>query len=121
MKRKTTGIIGERLAADFLTKQGYEIIETNFRCKEGEVDIIAKDGDYLVFVEVRAKNNLTFGSPEESVTARKKDHLRSAAARYQQTHEYLPQQWRIDFVAVELDRAGNTRRIGVIKNAVDGD
>ncbi len=42
MKRKTTGIIGEKLAADFLTKQGYEIIETNYRCKEGEVDIIAK-------------------------------------------------------------------------------
>ncbi len=79
MKRKTTGIIGERLAADFLIKQGYEIIETDFRCKEGEVDIIAKDGNYLVFVEVRAKNNLTFGSPEESVTARKKDHLRSVA------------------------------------------
>ena len=49
MKRKTTGIIGEKLAADFLTKQGYEIIETNYRCKEGEVDIIAKDGECSCF------------------------------------------------------------------------
>jgi putative endonuclease len=121
MKRKTTGIIGERLAADFLTKQGYEIIEKNYRCKEGEVDIIAKESDCLVFIEVRAKNSLMFGSPEESVTPRKKEHLRNVAARYQQTHECLPVQWRIDFVAVELDRAGNPRRIEVIKNAVDGD
>jgi len=71
MKRKTTGIIGEKLAADFLTKQGYEIIEKNYRCKEGEVDIIAKESDYLVFIEVRAKNSLMFGSPEESVTPQK--------------------------------------------------
>jgi putative endonuclease len=121
MKRKTTGAIGERLAAYFLSQQGYKIIETNYRCKEGEVDIIAKDGDCLVFVEVRAKNTLTFGSPEESVTAKKKEHLRNVAARYQETHECLPLQWRIDFVAVELDRVGNPQRIEVIKNAVDGD
>ena len=72
MKRKTTGMIGEKIAADFLTKQGYEIIETDYRCKEGEVDIIAKDGDSLVFVEVRTKSSRAFGSPAESVTARKK-------------------------------------------------
>jgi putative endonuclease len=61
MKRKTTGMLGEKLAADFLTCQGYAIIETNFRCKEGEVDIIAKEGEFLVFVEVRAKHNSNFG------------------------------------------------------------
>src|SRR5271157_3252850 len=120
MKRKTTGTIGEKLAADFLTEQGYEIIETNYRCKEGEVDIIAKDGDVLVFIEVRAKNSRTFGSPEESITARKKEHLKNVAARYQETHDCLLQQPRIDFVAVELDTGGNPRRIEVIKNAIDG-
>jgi putative endonuclease len=121
MKRKTTGLIGERLAVDFLSKQGYEIVEANYRCKEGEVDIIARDGDYLVFVEVRAKSGGMFGSPEESVTARKKEHLKNVAARYRETHEGLPIQWRIDFVAVELDREGTPRRIEVIKNAVEGD
>jgi len=121
MKRKTTGMIGEKLAADFLSKQGYEIIETNYRCKEGEVDIIAKDGQFLVFVEVRTKNSRLFGSPEESVTARKKEHLKNVAVRYQETHDCLLQQYRIDFVAVELDNEGNSRRIEVIKNAVDGD
>jgi putative endonuclease len=121
MKRQTTGIIGEKLAADFLTRQGYAIIETNFRCKEGEVDIIAKDGEFLVFVEVRAKNNRNYGTPEESVTARKKQHLRNAAARYLEGHQNLPAEWRIDFVAVELDGKGSPTRIEVIKNAVEGE
>ena len=113
-------MIGEKIAADFLTKQGYEIIETDYRCKEGEVDIIAKDGDSLVFVEVRTKSSRAFGSPEESVTARK-EPLKNVAERYREIHEHLPTQWRIDFVAVELDRSGKTQRIEIIKNAVDGD
>lgn len=114
-------MIGEKLAAEFLMKQGYQIIGTNYRCKEGEVDIIAKDGEFLVFVEVRAKNSNKFGSPEESMTARKKEHLRNVSARYLETHEGLPPQWRIDFVAVELDGKGKTIRIEVIKNAVEGE
>lgn len=82
MKRKTTGIIGEKLAAEFLSKRGYMITETNYRCKEGEVDIIARDGEFLVFIEVRTKNSRLFGAPEESITARKKEHLRSVAGYY---------------------------------------
>lgn len=121
MKRKTTGAIGEKLAADYLIKQGYEIIETNYRCKEGEVDIIARDNDFLVFIEVRTKNSRVFGSPEESVTNTKKQHLKNVAARYIESHDKLSQQWRIDFVAVELDRAGRPQRIEVIKDAVEGD
>jgi putative endonuclease len=121
MNRKTTGMIGEKLAADFLTKQGYTIIETNYHCKEGEVDIIAMDSEFLVFIEVRTKNSRAFGSPEESVTKRKKEHLKNVAVRYRETHDGLPVQWRIDFVAVELDRTGKPSRLEVIKNAVEGD
>jgi putative endonuclease len=121
MKRKATGEIGEKLAADFLIKQGYGIIESNYRCKESEVDIIARDGDFLVFVEVRTKSSRMFGSPEESVTDRKKEHLNNVASHYQETHDCLPVQWRIDFVAVEVDMAGKLQRIEIIKNAVDGD
>jgi putative endonuclease len=121
MKRQTTGMLGEKLAADFLTKQGYRIIETNFRCKEGEVDIIAREGDFLVFVEVRTKTSRAFGTPEESVTTRKKEHLRNVAARYLETYDSQQPEWRIDFVAVELDRFGKTKRLEVIKNAVEGE
>lgn len=121
MKRQTTGVLGEKLASDFLITQGYKIIETNYRCKEGEVDIIARDGDFLVFIEVRAKTSRTFGSPEESITPRKKEHLANVAATYQQTHADLPEQWRIDFVGVELENGGKVRRIALIKNAVEGE
>ena len=61
MKRKTTGMVGEKLAADFLSKKGYKIIETNYRCKEGEVDIITKEGETLVFVEVRTRTVVHLG------------------------------------------------------------
>ena len=119
MKRRDTGILGEKLAGDFLKKQGYRIIETNYRCPEGEIDIVARHKDCLVFVEVRTRSSREFGSPEESITPVKKERLRTVAARYQQTHEDLPELCRIDVVAVELDRKGKPSRIEIIENAVE--
>ena len=98
MKRRDTGILGEKLARDFLKERGYHIIETNYRCPHGEIDIVAKDKDSLVFIEVRAKRSLEFGSPEESITPAKKEKVRATAYHYQQTHENLPPLWRIDGV-----------------------
>jgi len=118
MKRRDTGILGEKLARDFLEKRGYHIIETNYRCPHGEIDIIAKHKDSLVFIEVRAKRSPEFGSPEESITPAKREKIRATAYRYQQTHENLPPLWRIDFVAVELDQRGKPSRIELIENAV---
>ena len=118
MKRRDTGILGERLARDFLQNKGYHIIETNFRCSHGEIDIIARDKDCLVFVEVRTKKSLSFGTPEESITPAKKRRLQSTVSHYLQTHSDLPQQWRIDFVAVELNSRNETSRIELIENAV---
>ena len=59
MKRRDTGILGEKLAGDFLKKQGYRILETNYRCSIGEIDIVAKHKDFLVSVEVRTKKAWT--------------------------------------------------------------
>lgn len=118
VKRRETGILGEKLAKDFLRKRGYRVWETNYRCPEGEIDIIAEHKDYLVFVEVRTKKSLEFGSPEESITATKRERLRTVAVHYQQTHDNLPQLWRIDVVAVELDQKGKPSRIELIENAV---
>ena len=98
MQRKNTGNLGEKFARDFLKKRGYRIIETNYRCPEGEIDIIARHKDSLVFIEVRTKKSLEFGSPEESITLTKKERLRATAARYRQTHNDLPLLWRIDGV-----------------------
>ena len=118
MKRRDTGILGEKLARDFLKKRSYRIIETNYRCPEGEIDIVAKHKDYLVFIEVRTKKSLEFGSPEESITPAKKERMKATAAHYQQTHDNLPSLWRIDVVAVELDQKGKLSRIELIENAV---
>lgn len=121
MKRRDTGILGEKLAGDFLKKRGYHVIETNYRCPEGEIDIIARHKDFLVFVEVRTKTGPEYGSPEESITTVKKERLKTVASRYCQTHENLPQSWRIDVVAVELNQRGKVSRIELIENAVGGD
>jgi putative endonuclease len=118
MKRKELGNIGEKLARDFLKKKGYKIRDTNFRCRESEIDIVARKKDFLVFVEVRTKTGTGFGSPEESVTFAKKEKLIASALAYLSQHEDLPESWRIDFVAVELDNNGKAKRIELIENAI---
>jgi putative endonuclease len=121
MKRRDTGALGEKLAKDFLEARGYHISETNYRCPDGEIDIIARDGEFLVFVEVRTKKSLEFGSPEESITPAKMKKLRAVAYHYLQNRDNLPDSWRIDVVAIELDRQGKTSRIELIENAVGED
>ncbi|TET67400.1 MAG: YraN family protein [Dehalococcoidia bacterium] len=118
MKRRDVGILGENLAKNFLKKRGYRILESNYRCREGEIDIITKHKDSLVFIEVRTKRSLEFGSPEESITPTKMERLRAVAAHYQQTHNNLPASWRIDVVAVEIDQKDKPLRIELIENAV---
>ncbi len=118
MDRRDTGILGEKLAQALLKKRGYRILDTNYRCQRGEIDIVAKQRDFLVFIEVRSKKNLEFGTPEESITHAKKRRIKAAAHHYQQTHEKLPPQWRIDVVVMELDPEGKLTRIELIENAV---
>ncbi len=121
MKRRDVGILGEKLAQNFLKQRGYHILQTNYRCPEGEIDIVTEHRDSLVFIEVRTKKNLKFGSPEESITPAKKEKLRAVAYRYQQTHDNLPSSWRIDVVAIELDQRDRISRIELIENAVGED
>lgn len=118
MKRKELGNAGEKLARDFLKKKGYKIREANYRCREGEIDIVTRKKDCLVFVEVRTKSSAGFGSPEESVTFAKREKLISSALTYISEHQDLPESWRIDFVAVELDHNGKPKRIELIENAI---
>lgn len=118
MKRKALGELGERWARQYLERRGYLIRETNFRCREGEIDIIAEHEGCLVFVEVRTKTGSAFGTPEESVTATKQEKLASVAMFYLQTHEDLPTEWRIDVVAIEVSPRGRVVRTELIQNAV---
>ncbi|MDP2731085.1 MAG: YraN family protein [Dehalococcoidales bacterium] len=118
MKRRDTGILGEKLARDFLKQRGYRILETNYRCPHGEIDIVARQKDTLVFIEVRTKTSLEFGTPGETITPVKKERMRACGAYYQQAHHNLPQLWRLDVVAVELNQRGKLSNIELIENAV---
>jgi putative endonuclease len=116
--RKEVGALGEKLAANLLKGLGYEILQTNYRCRQGEIDIIARQKECLVFVEVRTKRSVDFGTPEESVTSVKRDKLISLANAYLQNLENQPPLWRIDVVAVELTPEGGISRLEHIENAV---
>ena len=118
--RQGLGRRGEELARRRLESLGYVIVGKNHRTKQGEIDLVAKHEGTLVFVEVRTKRGVSFGSPEESITPSKRAHLIASAQEYMD-HEGLPEcDWRIDLVAVEMDSAGRLRRIEVVENAVEG-
>lgn len=110
--------MGERKAAEYLKKHGYRVRESNFRCRTGEIDIVALDGDCLVFVEVRTRTRSEFMSPEETIGPAKKRRILSAALTYLQTHRLLPAQWRIDVVVLEVEADHTISRIDLIRNAV---
>jgi len=112
MSKRETGLSGEKQAIEFLKKQGYLILETNFRTKFGELDIVAIDKDTLVFVEVKTRSNHQFGLPEEAVGYHKLNHLVKAAAYFRSNRKSLPLGERIDVIAIET----NSGRIEQIKN-----
>ena len=116
--RRELGAWGEAAAARFLEGWGYVIRERNYRCWEGEVDIVAQKNDCLVFVEVRSRRNLSFGTLEESVTVAKKRKLANTDLHYVATHKGLPEQWRVDMVAVEVGPGGEVSRMEHIEDAL---
>jgi putative endonuclease len=111
--------LGERLAARHLAAAGYQIVARNWRCPIGELDLVAWQGECLVCVEVRTRRGQALGSPEESITAAKQARLIALAEAYVQATDW-PGEWRIDVVAVELDRAGRVLRVDHYENAVTG-
>ncbi len=117
--RQRLGRQGEALAADHLLGKGYQIVTRNWRCPGGELDLIAREGDCLVFIEVRARRGQAMGSPEESITAAKQARLIALADAYLQEHEWAGD-WRLDVVAIELDRSGRLLRIDHYENAITG-
>lgn len=114
--RKQTGRRGEDMAASFLIGKGYQIIERNWRCPTGELDLVAQDHNILVFVEVRTRNGSRFGLAEESITPAKQARLVELAQLYVQEKDLTTSQWRIDVVAVRLGRG--LPQINHIENAV---
>lgn len=118
--RKRLGEAGEAIAARELTRRGYAVHERNWRCAGGELDIIAEQGDALVFVEVRTRRGSRFGTPEDSITQAKREHIIAAAQAYLQAHSMEDRDWRIDVVAVEMTARGELVRVDLIENAIEG-
>ncbi len=120
MTKATTvsvGRQGEQLAADFLQKQGFVLLEKNWRHGYMEVDLVCLDGDYLVLVEVKTRSDLRHGLPEAAVTRKKERHLLEAAERYLD-HKSRDNEVRFDIVSIwESD---NEVRINHIREAFTG-
>jgi putative endonuclease len=104
--RQTLGKHGEDLAAEELERRGYEILARRFRTRCGEIDIVANDGDVLVFVEVKARGGDECGTAAEAVTPRKQRKVVRMATAYLAAHEVFERPCRFDVVTVETDRVG---------------
>jgi putative endonuclease len=123
--RRALGQQGEELGATYLVKLGYDIVARNWRTRSGELDIVARDGDWLVFVEVRARRigrtaaAPTLGRPEESVTPRKQLQLVAMADAYLFEMPWSGT-WRIDVIALEIRPDGSVARLNHLRDAVGG-
>jgi putative endonuclease len=111
---RRTGQLGEQLACGALQRRGYEIVAQGWRCPRGEVDIVARDGECWVFVEVKTRRGRRAGLPDDSLTPRKIARVAEIAQVYLSDHALVDVNWRVDFVAVELDGQDRVRRLQVM-------
>jgi putative endonuclease len=104
--RRALGAYGERLAARHLSERGMVVLDRNWRCDAGEIDLVLRDGGVLVVCEVKTRTSHACGSPHEAVTSDKVARLRRLAARWVTEHDLHPPDIRIDLVAVTMQRRG---------------
>ena len=97
---KSLGAKGESAAAKYLEAKGYNIVDRNWKCKMGEIDIVAMDNGTIVFVEVKTRANLEKGLPEDSVGPKKRKKYECLAAMYLQDHDYVDMPVRFDVVGI---------------------
>lgn len=109
------GRVGEQAASQYLQAQGYRILEQNYRCRFGEIDLIAQDGPVLAFIEVKTRQSRSFGAPAAAVTLRKQRHIIKSAQVYLARMGNEQVVCRFDVVTIELDL--QQPRIEIIKNA----
>ena len=101
----TKGQRAEQLASSFLIQQGYRILERNYRCRGGEIDLVAQDGEVLCFVEVRSRRSSTYGNPLETIGGRKRGRLIHAARHYLAVRARSDREVRFDVVGIVYEPA----------------
>jgi putative endonuclease len=114
--KRETGNKGEDIACDFLTKHGFEIIERNYQYGHGEIDVVARDKDILVFVEVKYRKSLEYGPPELAITKGKQKQIRKVAEAYLYEKNIKDKSCRIDVIAI-VHTSGQKPEINHIINA----
>ena len=121
-KKKELGAKGEEVAVSYLKSRGYRIVERNYRIRFGEIDIIAEQGDDLVFIEVKTRSGILFGSPFESVTKQKQKQLSKVALEYINKQGFHDRPARFDVVGIELQKGSETFQdaaVELLQNAFD--
>ena len=122
MNNKEVGRWGEEIAALYLKRNGYSIVDRNFYTPEGEIDLIAlreeKEERILIFVEVKTRTSEKYGYPEEAFTRKKWDHMIKAIDRYLQDQPYFGDAWQVDVIAVQRLNVGKPPDIEHFENVV---
>ncbi len=111
------GRIGENIIADYITKLGYKVVERNFACNQGEIDIVAKDKEELVFIEVKTRTDISYGEASEAVTDTKKRHLINTIKYYIYKQKLENQPIRIDVAEVYINKG--KVKVNYIKQAIE--
>ncbi len=118
-RKQKTGKNGEDKACSFLKRRGLEILERNYRARSGEIDIVAMDGEELVFAEVKTRTGQQFGTPAEAVTSLKQKHLIDTARYYIHQKQLYHTAVRFDVIEVSIRKTGMFHKVTInhIKNA----
>lgn len=118
--RANIGQWGEAIATRHLESQGYTVLHRNWRHGHGELDVVACKAELVVFIEVRTRTSDAFGSPEETLSPRKRAKLIATAQAYLDEHGLGEAQWQIDVIVIELDAKNAVRRLEQIEAAIEG-
>lgn len=114
-RRPSLGEVGERIAFEYLIGHGFVVIQRNYRFLRGEIDLVAREGDVLVFCEVKTRQGDTYGPPEAAITPSKQRQLRKVAEGFLAEREMRNQACRFDVLAIRLD--GRKGTVNHIRNA----
>jgi putative endonuclease len=118
--RKELGMRGEDEATRLLKNKGYKILDRNYRCRFGEIDIVAREGDTIAFVEVKTRGSEDFGSPKEALDTRKRRHITRASMDYLNRHRRSGDA-HIRFDVVTVEKKGDRFVLELIKNAFEAE
>lgn len=116
--QKKIGDLGEKIAADYLQRKGYELLDQHYITRYGELDLVMSDAGSIVFIEVKTRTSVNFGMPEISITPEKIEKVQNAALLWLQAHPDAPDDCRIEALAIVLDQHSQVRDIHHFLNVI---